>query len=196
METMESLKRRVHTAQDLHSLVRTMKAMAAVNIRQLEHAVESLSDYKRTIELGLRVVLRQRDRSTVMSRTAPQQSLGTIVIGSDQGMCGQLNDQIVASAIKHINQFPIPADNRATLAVGMRGNATRRRWRAAGNQAACCQFKQRDYSTRPGHSDARRSLAYRAANRPHRHLLLRASFTGRLPPEPFRTATNRPPLAG
>ncbi len=124
METMESLKRRVHTAEDLYSLVRTMKALAAVNIRQLEHAVESLADYKRTIELGLRVVLRRRGRSTVTSRTAPRQTLGTIVFGSDQGMCGQLNDQIVASALGHIKKFYTPVDNRATLAVGARA-ATR-----------------------------------------------------------------------
>ncbi|GIW83191.1 MAG: hypothetical protein KatS3mg105_4998 [Gemmatales bacterium] len=55
-----------------NSLVRTMKAMAAVNIRHLERAVESLADYRRTVEMGLQVVLRQRDRSavTVAHRTA------------------------------------------------------------------------------------------------------------------------------
>ncbi len=120
METMESLKRRVHTAEDLHSLVRTMKALAAVNIRQLEHAVESLADYKRTIELGLRVVLRQQDHATFTSRMAPQLTLGTIVFGSDQGMCGQLNDQIVARALDHISKLGVPVVNRATLAVGIR----------------------------------------------------------------------------
>ena len=124
METVESLKRRVHTAEDLHSLVRTMKALAAVNIRQLEHAVESLADYRRTIELGLRIVLRQPDRSTITSRTAPQRTLGTIVFGSDQGMCGQLNDQIVAEARNYTAQVQANADNRATLAVGVRA-ATR-----------------------------------------------------------------------
>lgn len=118
MDTQESLKRRVHTAQDLHSLVRTMKALAAVNIRQLEHAVESLADYKRTIELGLRVVLKQQNSTIFSSRTAPQQTLGTIVIGSDQGMCGQLNDQIVTYALNQIGKSP--ADTRATLAVGVR----------------------------------------------------------------------------
>ena len=123
METMESLKRRVHTAEDLHSLVRTMKALAAVNIRQLEHAVESVAEYKRTIELGLRVVLRQHGRSIVTSRTAPRQSLGTIVFGSDQGMCGQLNDQIVAHALHHINRLRTPKGNRVTLAVGARAAA-------------------------------------------------------------------------
>ena len=120
METMESLKRRVHTAEDLHSLVRTMKALAAVNIRQLEHAVDSLSDYRRTVELGLRVVLQQRGSSVVTSRTAPERSLGTIVFGSDQGMCGQLNDQIVAKTLSYIAECPVSVDNRITLAVGAR----------------------------------------------------------------------------
>ena len=50
METTESLKRHIDTAEDLHSLVRTMKALAAVNIRQLEHAVQSLAEYQRSID--------------------------------------------------------------------------------------------------------------------------------------------------
>ncbi|REJ68754.1 MAG: F0F1 ATP synthase subunit gamma [Planctomycetota bacterium] len=120
METVESLKRRIHTAEDLHSLVRTMKALAAVNIRQLEHAVESLADYRRTIEMGLRVVLRHRGRSTVSARTSPQRTLGAIVLGSDQGMCGQLNDQIVAFAQDYIRNTSIPEEGRAVLAVGGR----------------------------------------------------------------------------
>lgn len=120
METMQSLKRRVHTAEDLHSLVRTMKALAAVNIRLLERAVESLATYRRTIELGLRAVLRQRDRSTVTTQIASQQNLGAIVFGSDQGMCGQLNDQIVRCALEHIHRLSITPDRRVTLAVGAR----------------------------------------------------------------------------
>lgn len=123
METMESLKRRLHTAEDLHSLVRTMKALAAVNIRQLEHAVESLAEYQRTIELGLRVVLRRRGRKTVTARSAPQQSIAAIVFGSDQGMCGQLNDQIVAYALEYIDSISIPSDRQVTLAVGVRAAA-------------------------------------------------------------------------
>jgi F-type H+-transporting ATPase subunit gamma len=123
METMETLKRRIHTAEDLHSLVRTMKALAAVNIRQLEHAVESLAGYKRTVELGLQVVLRKRGRSAVMARTAPHDTLGTIVFGSDQGMCGPLNDQIVAFALEHTGRMSIPAENRTALAVGARAAA-------------------------------------------------------------------------
>jgi len=120
METAESLKRRIHTAEDLHSLVRTMKALAAVNIRQLERAVQSLADYQRTIELGLRVVLQRQERSAVTLRTAPQKSLGAIVFGSDQGMCGPLNDQIAAYAVRQVEATGVEPENRALLAVGLR----------------------------------------------------------------------------
>lgn len=120
METTESLKRHIQTAEDLHSLVRTMKALAAVSIRHLEQAVRSLADYQRTIELGLRVVLRQRGRSAVRTRAAPRQSLGAVVIGSDQGMCGQLNDQIVAFAQEQVQASSLGDGKLALLAVGTR----------------------------------------------------------------------------
>lgn len=124
METTESLKRQLETAEDLLSLVKTMKALAAVNIRQLEQAVESLDQFKRTVELGLRIVLRARPESRFVSRTAHVQRLGAVVFGSDQGMCGPLNDQIVTLAAGHLAASDIPRDDRVTLAVGMRA-ATR-----------------------------------------------------------------------
>ena len=117
METVESLKRRIRTAEDLHSVVRTMKALAAVNIRQLEDAVESLADYSRTIELGLRVVVHQQGRRALTARTARHESLGAIVIGSDQGMCGPLNDQIVAHTLEHL---AAESPNPRILAIGTR----------------------------------------------------------------------------
>ncbi len=76
METAESLKNRIHTAQELHGLVRTMKAMAAVNIRHLEKAVISLADYQRTIELALRVVLKRNPRVAVAAQRCPSSADG------------------------------------------------------------------------------------------------------------------------
>jgi len=77
-----------------------MKAMAAVKIRQFEKAVESLGDYNKTIEMAFQVALRNRPGITVSARIGPKTRLGAIVFGSDQGMCGQLNDQIVSHALK------------------------------------------------------------------------------------------------
>jgi F-type H+-transporting ATPase subunit gamma len=119
METTESLKRRIETARDLHDLVRTMKAMAAVNIRHLEKAVLSLADYQHTIELALRVILKRNPRVAVAARTAPRQRMGVVVFGSDQGMCGQLNDHIVQFAHRTLQEAR-PPEQRVVLAIGAR----------------------------------------------------------------------------
>ena len=57
MQRIEILKRKLTGAGELRSIVRTMKVMASVSIRQFEDAVESLGEYYRTVELGLRTVL-------------------------------------------------------------------------------------------------------------------------------------------
>jgi len=121
VETIEDLKRRIASTEDLQSVVKTMKAMAAVKIRQFERAVEALSEYNRTVEMGLRVVLRGRPGIMVGARAGSRNRLGAVVFGSDQGMCGQLNDQIVAHAVSRMDQIPeIAKENRRVLAVGRR----------------------------------------------------------------------------
>jgi hypothetical protein len=64
METLESLRRRIQSAQDLYGIIRTMKALAAASIRQFEQAVEAVDVYTRTVDTGLRIVL--QDQSTQM----------------------------------------------------------------------------------------------------------------------------------
>ncbi len=121
METIEDLKRRIKSTEDLHSVVKTMKAMAAVKIRQYEKAVESLGDYSNAVEMGLQIVLRNRGEVMVGARQGPKDRLGAIVFGSDQGMCGQLNDQIVSHAMHQLSQFPkIEEKNKWVVAVGQR----------------------------------------------------------------------------
>lgn len=120
METVESLKRKVETAEDLQSVVKTMKALAAVSIRQYEQAVEALDEYGHTIELGLRAVLRERAEGAVFSRLAPRQRMGAVVFGSDQGMCGQLNDQTVTYSLESLTKMGVAREDRVFLVVGLR----------------------------------------------------------------------------
>ncbi|GIW94250.1 MAG: ATP synthase subunit gamma [Pirellulaceae bacterium] len=120
METPESLKRRIRTAEELQSLVRTMKALAAVNMRQLENALQALDDFHRTIQMGLHVVLRRHDRQPWAARTAPRHRSGLIAFGSDQGMCGQLNDQVAAYAHAWLRHDPSTPEVTRWLAVGFR----------------------------------------------------------------------------
>ena len=44
MESIESLRRKIVTAGELGSVVRTMKALAAVSIHQYQKAVEALTE--------------------------------------------------------------------------------------------------------------------------------------------------------
>ncbi len=59
-ETMVGLRRKIVSAGDLRSVVRTMKAMAASNIGQYEQSVRALTDYYRSVELGLSICFRKR----------------------------------------------------------------------------------------------------------------------------------------
>lgn len=100
MPTIEALKRKIDGTIDLQTVVKTMKALAAVNIRQFEKAVSALEVYHRTVEMGLQVVLRSKPEIAIAARPAPRGAVGAVVIGSDQGMCGQLNETVVAHAVK------------------------------------------------------------------------------------------------
>ncbi|MDH6098513.1 F0F1 ATP synthase subunit gamma [Anabaenopsis sp. FSS-46] len=112
MPTIESLLAQIGTVQDLQSVVKTMKALAAVNIRQYQTAVESLADYNRTIEMGLQIVLKQRyfcqQRGILASATTSKSShnsIAVIIFGSDQGLCGQFNERIVSYAVQQLNEL-------------------------------------------------------------------------------------------
>ncbi len=118
MQTAEALKRKIQSAQDLLGVVKTMKALAAVSIRQYQRAVESLADYNRTVEMGLQIVLKESLEATAASRSQPR--LGAVVFGTDQGLCGQLNNTIVSHALEEMDKTGIPKEDRIIIAVGVR----------------------------------------------------------------------------
>lgn len=121
METVEDLKHRIKSTEDLQSVVRTMKALAAVKIRQFEKAVASLAVYDKTVEMALQVALKDREHVLIGARNRPKDQLGVFVFGSDQGMCGPLNDQIVSHALGEMNRFSgVKKGDRLVMAVGQR----------------------------------------------------------------------------
>jgi F-type H+-transporting ATPase subunit gamma len=117
--TAEALKRRIQSAQDLLGVVKTMKALAAVSIRQYQRAVESLGEYNRTVEMGLQVLLKDR-RDPLSSSVSRVPRLGAIVFGTDQGLCGQLNNVIVQHALEEMDKTGIPKENRIVIAIGVK----------------------------------------------------------------------------
>ncbi|MEQ9407390.1 MAG: F0F1 ATP synthase subunit gamma [Fuerstiella sp.] len=102
MQNLESLKRSIRSAEDLAGVVRTMKTMAAVSIRQYETAAESLSLYAHTIDTGLSMVLSHSSRGELDGSSPIPGQTGAVVFGSDQGMCGQFNEQIAQFTLKSL----------------------------------------------------------------------------------------------
>ena len=122
METLETLGKRIATTGDLQSIVRTMKSLSAVSIRQYERAVVALTGYNRTIELGLQVLLREAP----LPDAAPEQPdlpTAAIVFGSDHGLCGRFNEQISGFARSEMQMRVSLAKGRAYLAVGFQAAA-------------------------------------------------------------------------
>ncbi len=127
MSSIELLQRQIHTAQELQAVVKMMKVLAALNIHQYEQAVTSLAEYNRTIEMGLHVVLKathtqqlngDSDRQSLS--TADVGRCGVIIFGSEQGMCGQFNEQISRYAIAELDKLKISPEQLAIFAVGSR----------------------------------------------------------------------------
>src|SRR5690606_21606820 len=110
-QTLETMRRRIESAEDLYGVVRVMKALAAASIRQCELAVESLAEYNRTIETGLQIVLWNRPEA-IPASTLSGRRRGIIIFGSDQGMCGSFNEQVAGFAIDAIETLPERAEDR------------------------------------------------------------------------------------
>ena len=67
-DTTASLRRKINSAGELQSVVRTMKALAASSIGQYEQSVRALGDYYRTVELGLSLCFRGAGSAPSMTR--------------------------------------------------------------------------------------------------------------------------------
>lgn len=106
-DTTVSLRRKIKGAEDLRSVVRTMKAVAASSIGQYENSVRALADYYRSIELGLGVCLRGNTQTIpFIERKQQSPSRDAVVFGSDQGLVGQFNDTIADFALKTLSELP------------------------------------------------------------------------------------------
>lgn len=119
MEMLEQLRRRIDTFDDLGAIVRTMKALAAVSIRQYEQAVGSLGDYYRTTELGLHVVLRNMPPPGAARRRAPER-VAAIIFGSDHGLCGRFNEDMADYVRQRLTEATGNGEAARLVAVGAR----------------------------------------------------------------------------
>ena len=106
--TTASLSRKITSAGDLQSVVRTMKALAASSIGQYQESVQALADYYHTVELGLGAIFRQNESTSPAGERKAGEAGATcaIVFGSDQGLVGQFNEVVADFAVKTLAALP------------------------------------------------------------------------------------------
>ena len=120
MQSLEGIRKSITAAQEVQSVVKMMKGMAAAGIRQYDRAVESLGEYRRTIELGLQSLLSSEPDRLVATEPALPQQVGAVIFGSDQGMCGRFNSQIAEHAVTVVKSYDLGGQALNTLVVGGR----------------------------------------------------------------------------
>jgi F-type H+-transporting ATPase subunit gamma len=120
MPNLEVLKHQIDTIEDLQSVVKTMKALAAVSIRQYEKSVISLIDYNRTLEMGLQILLRQSPEVLLLENSLLMNRVAIVVFGSDQGMCGQFNEKIAKFTQEQLQSPTLNSCHSKILTVGSR----------------------------------------------------------------------------
>ena len=122
-ESTASLRRKIASAGELQSVVRTMKALTASSIGQYEKSVLALTDYYRTVELGLGACFRDGEPAASMAEgkgRTDADAIGAVVFGSDQGLVGRFNEVVVDDAVKALG----PRTGKAQVwAVGERVHA-------------------------------------------------------------------------
>ncbi|MCA9212615.1 MAG: F0F1 ATP synthase subunit gamma [Planctomycetales bacterium] len=97
MLSLEELRRRISSVSDMQSVVSLMKTMAAVSVRQYDAAADAMAEYDNVVSLGLHALLREHP-VVPPRRAVSASSIGVVILGSDQGLCGQFNDDTVKYA--------------------------------------------------------------------------------------------------
>ena len=124
MATLEELSRHIEVAEDLQSVVRTMKTISAVGIRRHELAEQAMSWYLETVELGLQVVLRALDGAASEVRPPSLGRTAVVVVGSEIGLCGAFNERLVTFALESLAATGAGAGERLVLTIGARADAS------------------------------------------------------------------------
>lgn len=121
-EGTRGLKRKIKTAHSIKSIIRTMKVLAAVAMVSCEKAVKALEHYHRTVETGLVACFSEAPElfhAVAVTKTTVKR-MGILIVGSDQGMVGTFNDQIVECAYRSLKDV---AAEKVVWCVGERAFA-------------------------------------------------------------------------
>lgn len=117
--TIETLKKRLKTTEDLRSIVSTMKALSSVSILQYEQANNSLKKYRdNLVDAFQALVLSQGLPEISKEKSSPKYLF--ILIGSDSGLVGKFNQEILLQIEQWLRRHKINISDVWFITVGKR----------------------------------------------------------------------------
>ena len=108
-ERVLSLKKKIRNEQNLKTIAKTLKVLAAINRVAYQKIVNSLEEYNKSIELGLIASLIHSPKyvETFELKKTQIKKVGAVIFGSDLGLVGQFNEALEQYAVKELNRFQV-----------------------------------------------------------------------------------------
>lgn len=124
METVDRLRRSIRAAEELRSVVSTMKALSASSIHRFERAATALGNADEIVLLGFRALFADLavaggpDEPT--AEGDPGATRIAVTFGSDQGLCGPLDERVSLRTAELLAHLADEARPPLVVAVGTR----------------------------------------------------------------------------
>ena len=117
--TIEALKKRIKVTEDLREIVGTMKALSSVSILQYEQANTALAQYCRNLQDAFQALIKQGGLPNMGAKSEQGKQL-VILIGTDNGMVGKFNKEILDKARADLKKQGVSLKNTLFLTIGKR----------------------------------------------------------------------------
>ena len=119
---VEVLRRKIKTTQDLRDIVSNMKMLSSVSIMQYEQADKSLDKYLRNLRDAFHILALHHCLPQMTTVKAKHPRYLFLLIGTDNGMVGSFNREIVESAKDYLREKQIVTKDALFVTVGKRVN--------------------------------------------------------------------------
>lgn len=131
--TLEQLNKRIKTTRDLKDIVSTMKLMSSVSVGPYEKAFASAQEYFKTLEEAFLAFTLTTGWMPPKEKALPadQKRAIMIVIGTDNGLVGGFNREVLKSADLYLKQHHYPIEQTDLICIGRRLAVTNARSRKA-----------------------------------------------------------------
>ncbi|MBD3274751.1 MAG: ATP synthase F1 subunit gamma [Candidatus Marinimicrobia bacterium] len=127
MATLQEVKSRINSVQNIQKVTRAMKMVAAAKLKKAQQAIEQTRPYALKINSLLNQLLPDVDRSiNPLLEVREPEKVGIVVMTADRGLCGAFNSKIIRRTEEEVKKYD--PENVNLICIGKKGrNYFRRR---------------------------------------------------------------------